>query len=304
MGHILDNLLLQGADAISHNARIKSYPDGSIDMLLCDRAVFRAPGWESRHERDPPRSKAARQERPLPDDWMDNTPYLTGDPIGYAEEQRNRERAQRRARARIREIALCNPFQLFVTLTVDKQRCDRYEISSIWKTMRPWLSNQVQRRGLRYVLVPERHKDGAIHFHGLFNDVLPMSDSGTLTGGALPKPRRPRSAKQREAWLAGGAHEVYNLDSWPLGFTTAIRLYGEYDAAVGYVCKYIGKQGEKPGGRWYYSGGALVEPSVEYVDISPDDFPNSGSPGFQYEFDVPEAHAHFVQLHFPGRSDS
>ena len=28
------------------------------------------------------------------------------------------------------------------------------------------------------------------------------------------------------------------------------------------------QEGEKPAGRWYYSGGDLVEPDVEYVDIS------------------------------------
>jgi hypothetical protein len=38
---------------------------------------------------------------------------------------------------------------------------------------------------------------------------------------------------------------------------------------VAYVCKYIGKDGTKPAGRWYYSGGDLVEPAVEYGEISP-----------------------------------
>ena len=59
------------------------------------------------------------------------------------------------------------------------------------------------------------------------------------------------------------------MPGWTLGFTTAFELYGEYPAAVAYVCKYIGKDGTKPAGRWYYSGGDLVEPSVEYVEISP-----------------------------------
>jgi hypothetical protein len=38
---------------------------------------------------------------------------------------------------------------------------------------------------------------------------------------------------------------------------------------VGYVSKYVGKQGEKPAGRWYYSGGDLREPDVTYAEISP-----------------------------------
>jgi hypothetical protein len=72
-------------------------------------------------------------------------------------------------------------------------------------------------------------------------------------------------------WLEEGWTLVYNLPAWTLGFTTAMELYGEYPAAVAYVCKYIGKDGQKPAGRWYYSGGDLKEPRVQYVDIMPRD---------------------------------
>ena len=64
-------------------------------------------------------------------------------------------------------------------------------------------------------------------------------------------------------------HTIYNLPQWSLGFTTAIELYDDYEKAVGYVCKYVGKQGEKPAGRWYYSGGDLKEPEVLYTEINP-----------------------------------
>ena len=61
---------------------------------------------------------------------------------------------------------------------------------------------------------------------------------------------------------------MYNLPGWTLGYTTAIELYGEREAAVGYVCKYISKEQTKVGGRWYYSGGALQKPEVQYADLS------------------------------------
>lgn len=42
----------------------------------------------------------------------------------------------------------------------------------------------------------------------------------------------------------------------------------QYAAAVAYCCKYIGKQaGERPLGRWYYSGGDLKEPQKIYADL-------------------------------------
>ena len=80
--------------------------------------------------------------------------------------------------------------------------------------------------------MPERHKDGAIHFHGFFNDALEARDSGTVSLPGQKSPRRPRSARQRAKWLEDGGKPVYNLPGWSWGFTTAIELYGEYDRAV------------------------------------------------------------------------
>lgn len=213
--------------AFEHTARCKLYPDGSRDLLVCDRPIFRAKGWERRGWKVRPKSVRGDYER------------------NHAQE--SSDRGMRRARAQVRDIALCTPFAFFVTLTLDGAKVDRYDMGEITRRLNHWLDNQVRRRGLCYVLVPERHKDGAIHFHGFFNDALAVVDSGHV---------------DREG------HTVYNLPGWSLGFTTAIRLYGDYARAVGYVCKYIGKQGEKPGGRWYYSGGKLGRPRVVYADVS------------------------------------
>lgn len=83
-----------------------------------------------------------------------------------------------RAKSRIRELAFCNPWEWFVTLTVDPKR-DRYELSSLKQVLRDCskdfsdkyrLSGFFEQR-LKYLLVPEQHKDGAWHFHGLFHNV-------------------------------------------------------------------------------------------------------------------------------------
>lgn len=159
-------------------------------------------------------------------------------------------RAMRRARAAVRRLALANDFRWFVTLTLDQMRVDRYDPAAVIRKLNQWCSNQVKRKGLRYILVPERHKDGALHFHGFFSDSLEAVPSG-------------HADKQ--------GHPIYNLPGWSLGFTAAIEVYGDYAGAVAYVCKYIGKQGDKPAGRWYYSGGELQKPEVAYADIGIDD---------------------------------
>lgn len=254
---------------IYYTGRIKHFPDGSREILVCSRAVFREDGWE---DRDPPkRSHSPRK----------------------SSENANSQRAQRRARAQIRDIALCNPFTHFVTLTLDPAQVDRYDMKAITRKLNAWLSNQVQRRGLKYVLVPERHKDGAVHFHGFFNDTLERVDSGTLIPPGGGRPRKPHSKAQRSQWLVDGGRVVWNLPGWSLGFTTALELVGEYHKAVSYVCKYIGKQGDKPGGRWFYSGGDLARPQVELENL---DWNVAAQQPGAYVFRIQEAGAVFVKL--------
>lgn len=264
-----------------------------MEILVCDKAVFRAPGWEIEKRAKPadwidPETVLGRED--YPDGWA------LGDTFGETlQQQRNRERAARRAAARVREIALCSSFKYFVTLTLDGSKVDRYDPAPVVRKLSQWLDNQVRRRGLAYLLVPEHHKDGAIHFHGFVNDAVKVVDSGTMTADRWKRPRRPRSKAQRAEWEAAGARTVYNLPEWSLGFTTAIELYGDYRAAVGYVCKYVGKEvqtGGKIGGRWYYHGGATAEPEQELTDIDPADAAAAAAAVFR----VPEANATFWRI--------
>lgn len=231
-------------DEILHNCRVKTFASGRVELIASPVSCFRETGWES----------AA---------WGE----LKGkEAQGATSEAENLIRARRRARSAVHDLCHANGFDRFVTFTLDAQRVDRYDVEEVTKKLNVWLDNRVRRNGLKYVLVPELHKDGAIHFHGLINsEALEATDSGTLTRGG--KPRRPRGAAQRAAMLADGWQIVYNLPQWTLGFSTGIDLYGDYDAAVGYVCKYIAKTERKVGGRWYYSGGALERPNVVFTDI-------------------------------------
>lgn len=171
--------------------------------------------------------------------------------------------------AKLRRLALSNEFSHFVTLTLDKEKVDRYDPKAIMQRVNRILDNLVRRQGLRYVLVPELHQDGAYHFHGFIGGTgIQLADSGTIRLPWEKQPKRPRDAAQRAEWLARGGQVVYNWPQWPLGFSTALLLHGEYPAAVAYVCKYIGKQqGQRPMGRWYYSGGGLQEPPKDYVTL-------------------------------------
>ena len=219
-------------DAIGGNAILYKYPNGCLDIVCASDKTFLPPGWETAEDfsragrRGPEPAKREKGKKSEGDDML---------------------RSMRRARANLRRLALANGFDYFVTLTLDPAKIDRHDGAAVTKALSQWADNMVRRHGLRYILVPERHKDGAFHFHGFFAGAgLIAADSGVQWDG------RP----------------VYNLPQWTLGFTTAQRLCGEYTAAVGYCCKYIGKQeGQRPLGRWYYSGGALAKPEKEYVTL-------------------------------------
>ena len=249
--------------SVKHYAKSYIYPCGVMDLIASTEPDFGPKGWEPAEDY----SKAAKAG--LADDPRGKAGAGQKDkqqPQALAEDI---ERSMRRARAKVRRIALSNEFRWFVTLTLDPAKVDSCDGAAVVKKLNAWASNAVQRHGLRYILVPERHKKGGIHFHGFFNDAFPAIDSGTIRVPWAKKPRRPHSEAERQEWLAAGGRIVYNLPGWTLGFTTAMELYGEYPAAVAYVCKYIGKDGTKPAGRWYYSGGDLREPQTEYFELSP-----------------------------------
>lgn len=228
-----------------HNAILYRYEDGSQDLICCSDPIFREPGWEAAGE------------------WGEAKRSPTPREAGKKAEGADMERSMRRARAKLRRLALANRFEYFVTLTLDPAKIDRYDGAAVTKALSQWCDNMVRRHGLRYILVPERHKDGAFHFHGFMGGPgLEAVDSNHRIAG------RP----------------VFNLPQWRLGFSTAQPLYGEYAAAVAYCCKYIGKQeGERPLGRWYYSGGGLQEPEKLYMDIDYRAVENS------VEFSIPGA---------------
>lgn len=252
-------MIVKNGQEIYHNGIVYCYPDGSQDILCCSSPIFREPGWEiAGWGEDQPKAAPSPREK------------------GKKAEGLDMERSMRRARAKLRRLALANQFEYFVTLTLDPARIDRYDGAAIVKALGRWADNMVRRHGLRYILVPERHKDGAFHFHGFFaGPGLKAEDSGVEWDG------RP----------------VYNLPQWPYGFTTAQRLYGDYHAAVGYCCKYIGKQsGERALGRWYYSGGALREPQKLYADL---DF---GAVENSVEFSIPGAKIRICN-DFGGKND-
>lgn len=295
-GHQLVDKLEATKSDIMHNAKLLTWPDGSHTLRVCSRPVYREEGWEERgrKKRQPPQpspeelyEKAEREGK-----WMDSG-------LLPPSEFDSRRRSIRRAKSNLRLLCRANEFAWFITLTLSPEKVNRYDDKDNLRRLSNWLRNTAARTGLTYVLVPERHKDGALHFHGLINDALELERSGTYVPPEGGRPRIPRSKRQRAEWIGAGWHEVFNLPQWHYGFTTAIKLYGEREAAINYVCKYIGKAmeedkkapAEKIGGRWVYSGGPLKRPAQTLLDV---DFEEAQRSMRGYDYTVKETGDRYI----------
>lgn len=142
-------------------------------------------------------------------------------------EEWNNEETKRisfsRTKKNIYYIARSNVWEWFVTFTISPEKADRYDYKECKKKITKWLNNQKERYApdLYYLVVPEQHKDGAWHFHGLLGGCagLVFSDSGLFTNDKQP---------------------IYNIDSYKLGFSTATAVR-DTNKVSGYICKYITK---------------------------------------------------------------
>lgn len=98
----------------------------------------------------------------------------------YDEEQRENGRfdsSVARARSRVRELAFCQQWDYFVTLTLSSEKQDRFDIKQWVKDLGNWIGNYNKKYGvkLQYLIIPEQHKNGAWHAHGLLRGVAKNS---------------------------------------------------------------------------------------------------------------------------------
>lgn len=242
----MNNLFSVPAADIFHNCKIKEYPNGDCNITVASRPVFKESGWELS-------TKMPKKAKPKKPDGL------------------TREDSLRRSKTAVSDIVRLNDFEYFVTLTLSEKEVDRTAPKEIVRKLKIILSNLVERHGLKYILIPEYHKDGkAIHFHGFISGDIKTADSGTVKVPNHKKPMKIETAK-RKGIPIDDCKTVYNLPQWSLGFTTAIPLSKDdrdNTALEIYVTKYITKDLKKIFGKFYLSGGSIArKPPVSLYDI-------------------------------------
>ncbi len=142
-----------------------------------------------------------------------------------------------RARSMILQYGLSNRWDYFATFTLDKNKYDRYDFERFRSAFNQFildLRKKYAKAGccdavgrLSYLVVPEMHKDGAWHMHGLISGIPPC----------------------RISKFESGKHPEYlvkhNYMNWPdyaekFGFVSLGKIRDQY-ATVLYTVKYINK---------------------------------------------------------------
>ncbi len=159
------------------------------------------------------------------------------------------QRSVRRSRTMINDYVKCNQFDIFVTFTFDPKKVDRYDLWATYMKMQGWLHRQSRKyEDFKYLIVPERHKDGAIHFHALI--------------GGFPEEKLKKTA------VIQNNRRVYNVTAFRFGFTNAQYLDEDVAKTTAYLCKYITKDMELISNRRrYWSSKNLRKPRKYYNHV-------------------------------------
>ena len=141
-----------------------------------------------------------------------------------AQEERTRRQVYA-IRRRIKGYALSNNFHWFVTLTFNPQKVDSSDYETAKATLLKWCRRIRDRYGqFDYLMIPELHKSGAVHFHGLLGNI-----PACFVEAANPKTGEPIIRHNRQ---------VYNLTDWEYGFSDCEEIESP-ERAASYITKYV-----------------------------------------------------------------
>ena len=195
-----------------YNVKINNYGNGQVQTRIYSHLIYTG-------------DKEKPEKEELENNPFNNQPVKEVSDFDELEKEKERslQTSMKRAKGKIYDYSRANEWDWFVTLTFAPDAVDRYNYSDCTKKLSKWLNNMKtdSETDFKYIVVPERHKDGAFHFHGLFAgcDSLGITDSGHCT-------------KDGE--------KIYNIGRYKLGFTTATRVK-QNEAVTKYITKYTTK---------------------------------------------------------------
>ena len=171
-----------------------------------------------------------------------------------------------RARSMVLQYALCNPWEYFFTGTLDQTKWRRDDLDTFMRDFSQKIRDWRKEYGFKLdvLLVPEKHKDGMWHVHGLINNLPYYYTSGFYW---LPLPSLHMTPYPFK--LCNG-----EFRSWPdfqdrYGYCSLARIRDPIATAY-YVTKYIGKdiaQRERDLGKHLYFHSRPLKKAEKASDV-------------------------------------
>ncbi len=172
----------------------------------------------------------------------------------------SKQRSLRRTKQAVYDLAFANDWEYFLTVTFSNEKVDRYNYDEVVKKYSKQLDNLKQRHfpNMEYMMVPERHEDGAYHFHGLIKGIPENAFQNAIN---------PHTGKK----IRKANRYIYNCDKFDLGYNTFSRI-DDSEKASTYLSKYITKTlvDELKGKKKYWSSRGLTKPIVEKILLDPE----------------------------------
>lgn len=160
-----------------------------------------------------------------------------------------------RTKARIFELAGCNPWQWFFTGTLNPEWHDAANLNEFRKKLSQYIRDCRKKYGTAcaFLLIPEQHKSGAWHVHGLLGGFPDVAFRSFSLSEKLPYQIRKRLQTGDDIRDWSGYSERF-------GFTT-VSLIKSQERCTSYITKYVTKDCVKTaisnGGHMFYASQGL-----------------------------------------------
>lgn len=149
-----------------------------------------------------------------------------------------------RTKRNIKELALCNAFTHFATITVNSEFCDRFHLQDCQDKLKYIIQERIRRKNkdFAYIFITEKHQNGSFHFHGLIKNLndLYINKNGYLS------------------------HKAFD----EIGFNSFLEINTEnnnsYDKVCSYITKYITKDCVKNENNQIYISSRGLKKATKY----------------------------------------
>lgn len=211
----------------------------------------------------PDRAKVIKYKRPIVKEWT-RLPH-SGSGIEHDEDSRkedNLKKSINRTKTTISDYVLCNDFNIFATFTFDPKiitEQKRHDFEYCSNLLSEWLRVEQQnhqrnhKSKFRYLVVPEKHKNGAWHFHALIADYKnPIAKF------------KEQSNKYFSIRTDKNLNKSYFFKRYNLG-RNEFQIIKSKDRMASYIKKYITKSLlQYAGKKRYWSSRNLKKPAIFY----------------------------------------